>query len=225
VADFFATVRYLHLVPQLLRDPDRSVGKKDDPFGGDFLQQIARAQTRTRDARVRKIGEALKVAVPQLEQLEFYKDEKGTPHLRGLYKHWRPNAGWQTEEQFSDGTLRLLGLLWSILDGEGPLLLEEPELSLHPEVIRHLPAMFSRIQRKRRRQVLISTHSPELLQDQGIAAEEVLLLTPSNEGTRVVHAAGDQQIRALLEGGATVAEAVIPRTRPLDAHQLTMFGE
>jgi hypothetical protein len=33
------------------------------------------------------------------------------PHLRGLYSHWRKDAGWQTEEQFSDGTLRLLGLL------------------------------------------------------------------------------------------------------------------
>ncbi len=42
VADFFASVRYLHIVPQLVREPDRSVGRRNDPFGGDFLEQIAR---------------------------------------------------------------------------------------------------------------------------------------------------------------------------------------
>lgn len=41
LADFFGSVRYLHLVPQLVREPDRSVGKAGDPFGGDFLQQLA----------------------------------------------------------------------------------------------------------------------------------------------------------------------------------------
>jgi predicted ATPase len=35
VADFFASVRYLHIVPQLIRDPDRSVGRIDDPYGGE----------------------------------------------------------------------------------------------------------------------------------------------------------------------------------------------
>ncbi|MBA2492469.1 MAG: ATP-binding protein, partial [Gammaproteobacteria bacterium] len=31
------------------------------------------------------------------------------------------------------GTLRLMGRLWIALAGGGPLLLEEPELNLHPE--------------------------------------------------------------------------------------------
>lgn len=42
LADFFASIRYLHIVPQLVREPDRWVGRKNDPYGGDFLQQIAR---------------------------------------------------------------------------------------------------------------------------------------------------------------------------------------
>jgi len=37
VAEFLDSVRYLHIVPQLVREPDRSVGKKNDPYGGDFL--------------------------------------------------------------------------------------------------------------------------------------------------------------------------------------------
>ena len=95
------------------------------------------------------------MAVPQLKDLELSRDERGVPHLRGLYEHWRANAGWQTEDQFSDGTLRLMGLLWVLLDGTEPLLLEEPELSLHPEVVRFIPAIMARLGRKAGRQVLV----------------------------------------------------------------------
>jgi predicted ATPase len=146
VAAFLAQVRYLHIVPQLIRDPDRYVRPNGghDPYGGDLLEQLARMQKdqrRTFESRLRRINDALRVAVPQLRELKLERDETGRPHLRGLYEHWRPDAGWQTEDQFSDGTLRLLGLLWSLLEGAGPLLLEEPELSLHEAVVRHLPSM------------------------------------------------------------------------------------
>ena len=78
-----------------------------------------------------------------------------------------------------------MGLLWAALDGDGPLLLEEPELSLHPDVVRHIPQMFARIQRKTGRQVIISTHSSDMLRDDGIGLDEVLLLKPEVEGTAV----------------------------------------
>lgn len=186
IAEAFAEIRYLHLVPQLVREPDRSVGKERDPYGGDFLEQLARTQRRTLNSRLHRIAEALKVAVPQLKELALDRDPaSGVPHLKGLYKHWRPNAGWQSEEQLSDGTLRLFGLLWVLLDGSAPLLLEEPELSLHAEVVRHIPQMMARLGRKTGRQIFVSSHSAELLSDEGIAPEEVLMLQPSSEGTRV----------------------------------------
>jgi predicted ATPase len=115
VATFFGSIRYLHIVPQLVREPDRSVGRRNDPFGGDFLEQIARAQEKTQKFRLRRIRDALRVAIPQLSELELYRDARGTPHLRGKYEHWRPQGAWQTEEDFSDGTLRLMGLLWAAL--------------------------------------------------------------------------------------------------------------
>ena len=224
-ANFFATVRYLHIVPQLVRDPDRSIGRREDPFGGDFLEHIAGTPDKTRNSRLKRIVNALRVAVPQLKDLELWRDVRGTPHLRGKHEHWRPQGAWQTEDQFSDGTLRLLGLLWATLDGSGPLLLEEPELSLHPEVIRFIPQMFARIQGRSGRQVLISTHSSDLLRDDGIGLDEALLLQPSGEGTTVQTAANFGEIKALLEGGMSLADAVIPRTRPENVEQLMLFGE
>jgi len=225
VAEFFTSVRYLHIVPQLVREPDRSVGRRNDPFGGDFLEQIARTPEKTRNAWLRRIRDALRVAVPQLNELELWRDVRGTPHLRGKYEHWRPQGAWQTEEHFSDGTLRLMGLLWATLAGSGPLLLEEPELSLHPDVVRFIPQMFARIQRRTGRQIFISTHSMDLLRDEGIGLDEVLLLEPGTEGTSVVPAGSVHAIRDLLQGGLNLAEAVMPRTRPKQAQQLMLFGD
>ncbi len=225
IAAFFEQVRYLHIVPQLIREPDRSVGKVNDPFGGDFLEQLATVPERTRSSRLRRIQEGLAVAVPQLQELHLWRDPRGMPHLRGRYEHWRPHGAWQTEEHFSDGTLRLVGLLWAVLDGNGPLLLEEPELSLHPAVIRYLPSIFARTHRRSGRQLLVSTHSADLLSDEGIGLNEVLLLEPQKEGTRVLQAAALDDIRHLVHSDIPLSDIVVSRTSPAQVEQLSLFGE
>ncbi len=225
LAEFLGSVRYRHIVPQLVRDPDRSVGRENDPFGGDFLEQLARTQQRTLTSRLRRITGALQVAVPQLKDLELQRDERGAPHLRGRYEHWRARGAWQSEKDLSDGTLRLLGFLWSVIDGNGPLLLEEPELSLHPEVVRHIPQLIARAQRGGGRQIIMSTHSADLLQDRGIGIDELLILTTSQRGTEVQPAGSKVEIRRLLESGLTMADAAIPYTRPENAAQLALFGD
>lgn len=227
VYDFFGSIKYLHVLPPLIRQPER-LAQRDlsgDTFGGDFLEQIARSPSRVQQSRLRRIGQALRIAVPQLRELRLQKDEVGIPHLEGRYEHWRPNAGWQREDQFSDGTLRLMALLWAIMDGAGPLLMEEPELNLHPAVVKYLPQMIHRATRKSKRQVMISTHSPELLSDAGIAADETLLLFPNKNGTRASLANEDETIRALLAGGQPMSEAALPRTAPRAPEQLVLFGE
>jgi predicted ATPase len=224
VARFLQAITYLHLVPQLLRYADQIQGRivADDPFGQGFLERVARTTEKTRRARLRIIEGALKIAVPQLQQLQFTREPStGRPHLQALYSHWRPNAGWQREDQFSDGTLRLVGLLWALLDGDSMLLLEEPELSLNSGIVAQLAPLIYRLQRSRRRQVIVSTHSEALLMEQGIDGREVLMLTPAAEGTSVAVAADVEGVRRLLEAGLTVGEAVLPRTRPTDISQLT----
>ena len=119
-----------------------------------------------------------------------------------------------------------MGLLWAALDGSGPLLLEEPELSLHPEFVRLIPQVFARLQRRTGRQILVSTHSYDLLRDEGIGLDETILLLPDVEGTTVQTAGSFREIRALLEGGLTMAEAVLPKTAPTNMEQLLFaFGD
>ena len=223
---FFQAVTYLHLVPQLLRFAGSLQGRtlEDDPFGQGFLERLAKTSEKTRRLRLLKVEKALKVAVPQLEQLEFTRDSAtGHPHLQALYAHWRPKAGLQREDQFSDGTLRLIGLLWSLLESDSLLLLEEPELSLNSAIVAQLAPIISRQQRNRRRQVLVSTHSDSLLIDKGIDGREVLLLVPAKEGTEVKVAAEIDEVRVLLESGFTVGEVVLPRTKPADSEHLSLF--
>ena len=226
IAQFLQNVTYLHLVPQLLRFADSIQGKvvEEDPFGQGFLEKVASVTERTRRSRLKKIESALKIAVPQFKQLEFLRDENtGRPHLRALYSHWRAKAGWQQEDQFSDGTLRLLGLMWSLLESDSVLLLEEPELSLNAAIVSQLAPLISRMQRSRRSQVLVSTHSDALLKEPGIDGKEVLLLMPSKEGTGVRSSSDFDEVSVLLENGFTVGEVVLPRTRPENPEQLSLL--
>ena len=225
LAECFGSIRYLHVVPQIVREPGRSSGRDGDPFGGDFLDRMERTSEQTRAARLRRIGEALRIAVPQLREIETTRDADGHPHLRSRYRHWSPQGAWQTEERFSDGTLRLIGLLWAAMDEGGPLLLEEPELSLHEEIVRVLPQVLIRIQHETRRQIFLSTHSSDLLGDEGIGLDEVLLLVPGDGGTAVTSASSHQDIRDLLEGGVPLGDIVIPWTQPEETYRLALMGD
>lgn len=230
ISQFFQSVSYQHLLPQVIRDPiGFTPGKvQNDPFGRDFLQRVDNTTTKTRDSRLKKILNALRVAAPQLTELKVERDKFGVPHLVGIYEHWRPGAGKQNESQFSDGTLRLFGLLWTLFEGNGPLLMEEPELSLHTGVVQYLPQLIEKVNRERKikRQVFISTHSDQILSDLSIGAKEVLRLEPGPEGTLFKSPALDPTERGLLESGLTVAEAILPKSAPKGASQLIFsFGK
>lgn len=69
----------------------------------------------------------------------------------------------------------------------------------------------------------MSTHSWELLSEKGIGGEEVVVLTPDQEGTTATLASSVEEVRRLLESGLSVAEAALPRTVPPQLSQLDLF--
>jgi ABC-type branched-subunit amino acid transport system ATPase component len=225
VGDFLSQIIYLHLVPQLLRFGEKIGGHRltDDPFGQGFLERLAKTPEKTRTSRLKKISTALKLAVPQFEELRFVKDDMGHPHLEALYAHHRPNAGWQSEEHFSDGTLRLLGLLWALLEGSSMLLLEEPEISLNDAIVKEIPLIVDRLQRDRKtkRQVVLTTHSDALLSNPGIDERGVVILETGKQGT--TGRALNPSERQALSAGLSVAEVVLPKTRPQNVNQLGLW--
>ena len=67
IARFFENISYLHLVPQIIRNPGSLVenGGTMDVYGRHFLERVARTPEKTRNARLRKIRNALVIAVPR----------------------------------------------------------------------------------------------------------------------------------------------------------------
>jgi len=225
VADFFIETTYLHLVPQLLKHGEiNSQILEDDPFGQGLLQRIAKSQARARDAKIRRIQSALEKAVPQFSELKFEQDKiTGLPHLAASYKHWRNHGAWQREDQFSDGTLRLIGLLWMLQESNALLLLEEPELSLNDAIVTHIPLMIDRVLRKQKafnRQVIITTHSEALLQNP-LESNSIILLQAKPGGTEA-RTANDEEL-TLMSVGLTPAEVMLPKARPAQIDQLGLF--
>jgi hypothetical protein len=226
VVEIFSQITYLHLVPHLLKSETFShqSPKEDDPFGQGFLEKLSGTSQRTRNAHLRKIQKALKVAVPNFAELKFKKDiVTGAPHLEALYSHHRPQGAWQREDQFSDGTLRLLGILWSLLDGEGVLLIEEPELSLNSEVVKQIPVLIEQIQRKAKvkRQVIITTHSESLLGNEGIDPESLVILEATPDGTKVRPV--NKAERTGMSSGFSASQVVLKKTAPKNVYQMSLF--
>lgn len=233
IAEFFGTISYQHVVPQVVRDPKgfSPTTVADDPYGRDLLRRIWNTPSRTRDAWLKRIGTVLGKAVPQLKSLEVEMDSQGTPHLVGRYEHWRAHDARQNESQFSDGTLRLFGLMWSMFEGAGPLLLEEPELSLHPEIVRQLPQLLvqlhEEIRRMKRkgdfsqRQIVVSTHSDEMLRDPGIDPSEVIRIEPGMEGSVILGPSDEDKLH--FEAGLTAADVLLPQAAPKPGQLFFLF--
>ena len=218
IQQFLQNVEYLNVVPQMVRESASSSysGDKEDYYGRNFLKRLALLNDNTRRSYFRKINEFLKLAVPQLEELSFVKDEIGVPHLEARYVHWRTRGSKQQEMQFSDGTLRLIGFLFALIDSNGVLLLEEPEINLHPGIVAQFPEFIAKIQRVKKggRQVFITTHCFDVLSNEGIAPEEVLLLTNSPEGTEVEVLSNVEKAKNILAAGFSMADVVMPLTKP-----------
>lgn len=215
IKDVFQTTEYLNVIPQFVRDADSIMlsSGMEDYYGRNFMRRLALLNEKTRNKYLKIINEVLLTAVPQLENLSFVKDEKGFPHVEAKYHHWRARGSKQNEQMFSDGTIRLIGFLFAMLDGNGIILLEEPETNLHTAIVAAIPEFVAKVQRNKKRQVIITTHSYEILSNKGIRAEELVILRPSPEGTTAENALEDKAVSAMLEAGLSAADAAMAETR------------
>lgn len=228
--DFFKKIEYLNVIPQMIREAASIANTytKEDYFGRNFLERLAKMNEKTRKSYFTKINGFLTLSVPQLEELQFVTDDMGIPHLEARYKHWRANAGKQQEMQFSDGTLRLIGFLFALIDNNSLILLEEPEINLHSGIIAQLPEFISKIQRTKKvkgeSQILVTTHSYDILSNEGISPEEVLLLENTGEGTTVNRLSDIPELKASIDSGLSIAETVISYTKPKDINKMSQLS-
>lgn len=223
--DFLRSTEYIHVVPQLVRMPSQGdVRRFGKGLGTGLIAAMGEVTKKTRDGRLKRIQKALKSVLPQFEKLEWFQDTKGIPHVRAKYKHWRPKGAWQQESTFSDGTLRLIGLLWYLDEAGGPLLLEEPEMSLHSAAVRQLPRILANVAARNARQVIMTSHSADLVADTGIDPSELLVLRTTGSETTVTVGSDLEELREAAEADMPLATHVEALTRPEEYAQLALFG-
>ena len=222
IRDTFSEIEYLNVVPQLVRESGSAVltTGKEDYYGRNFLNRLAKLPERTRKSYLKKINDVLRTVVPQMDELSFVRDEMGVPHIEARYKHWRDKGSKQNEVAFSDGTLRLIGFLFAMLDGSGVILLEEPEINLNSGVVEQLPEFIARMQRSKKRQVLVTTHSYDMLSSVGIGTAEVAVLETSPEGTKVSSLSEIPSLQAAVDAGFSIADAALPAIKPSTANEM-----
>jgi predicted ATPase len=144
------------------------------------------------------------VTVGHMETLEFRQQVAGAEHP------WRFNA-----INMSDGTLRALGILVALfqarIDRRIPVIgVEEPEVALHPAAAALLRDALR--EGSRQVQVVVTSHSPDLLDDDSIDESQIFA---------VVNNAGTTQIAPLDEASRSVLrERLYTAGEMLRANQL-----
>ena len=54
LAEFLGSCRYLHVVPQIVRDRARGRSEGEDPFGGDLLRRMKEMPKKSREPRLQR---------------------------------------------------------------------------------------------------------------------------------------------------------------------------
>jgi predicted ATPase len=148
----------------------------------------------TAQDRFEAIEDALHVAFPGFERLEFPPVGAGTLTLgwreRGFSRSFFGN-------ELSEGTLRFLWLATLLQAPELPttLLIDEPEVSLHPELLRIMTELMR--DASERTQLIVATHSDRLVRF--LHPEEIIVCDLDEAGSMTTQWANDLNLKAWLE--------------------------
>lgn len=188
VFDALTAMGFYNLNPKLMRELQKPQdGRLLKPVGENIVSVIGHLE-RVAPDRVKVIKEYLQSVVPMvhgmerksigpMETLEFRQEMAGAKHP------WKFLA-----QNMSDGTLRALGVMTALLQSNvdySPTLIgiEEPETALHPAASAALREVL--VEASRHTQVLVTSHSPDLLDDREIEADSILSVVSEGGETKI----------------------------------------
>lgn len=235
-----AKFRVYKIEPAKLRemqDPDGGTNlRPDGSNAASVLQEIARQAP----DQIERIGEILKTIVPNTGAVSVKKH--GNKLALEFTQEWaddQPNNGDASSPKklhfeafsMSDGTLRALGLLTAVFQRPTPslLVIEEPEATIHPgalgavlEVIRLAAKSL---------QVVVTTHSPEVLDAKWIRPEHLKVVEWAHGATRVsqVSEPTKQALQDHVLGAGDLLRTDALRSEPLfeefESDQTNLFDD
>ncbi|PPK45860.1 putative ATPase [Trinickia symbiotica] len=188
VFDALTSMGFYNLNPKLMRELQKAQeGRLLKPEGENIASVIGHLE-RVNAPALRTIQEYLQTVVPTvhgfkrvqvgpMETLEFMQD------VSGVKDPWRFAA-----QNMSDGTLRAVGVLTALFQHNvdfAPTLIgiEEPETALHPAASAALREALERASNNT--QVIVTSHSPELLDDVSVRDDQILAVISEAGDTKL----------------------------------------
>ncbi|WP_186140011.1 AAA family ATPase [Burkholderia gladioli] len=235
VYDALVSMGFHNLNPKLMRDLQKPQdGRLLKPVGENIASVIGHLE-RNAPEKIKIVEEYLQTVVPMvhgferkivgpMETLEFRQDMAGSAHP------WRFLA-----QSMSDGTLRALGVLTALFQSNrdfSPTLvgIEEPETALHPAASAALREALTRA--SNHAQVIVTSHSPDLLDDPDIDPDSLLAVVSQGGETQI--APLDESTRKAMRdhlfsaGELLRLNQLMPDPESLEnqaKHQADLFGD
>jgi predicted ATPase len=164
---------------------DLNAAKKQVEVGsrGELLASALHTVQSENDTGFNEIRELLQSVIPEIEDIRTHLTEGGQTYIGLREKAVEiPVKSWM----MSKGTLRLLAHLCAVYTEPRPALcaFEEPENFIHPHLVKMIAEVLQRA--SKRSQILISTHSPYLLD--ALTPEDVVVVEKTEGRTNVLRA-------------------------------------
>jgi predicted ATPase len=235
--DVLCRMGFYNLNPDVIRDlqtPDSGEVLRRD--GGNLASVLSLMEKDRPEARDR-IVEFLAHVVPGVQDVSVRHIQKKET-LEFKQKVGRNESPWSFfAENMSDGTLRALGVLTALFQSVNggakrvPLVgIEEPEVALHPGAAGVLRDALRTASRST--QVIVTSHSPDLLEDKDVEEQSIVGVVNINGETKIgpLDEAGRSAIRDRLYTAGELLRLgqLVPDLGKIDAmpaNQLELFGE
>ncbi|MBI2384156.1 MAG: AAA family ATPase [Gammaproteobacteria bacterium] len=233
--DALSRMSFHNLNPRLIRDLQSPQDGAVLSSSGDNLASVIGTLEKAYPAALGQIEEYLNKVVPSVHAVEHaVVGPKETLLFRqdvGLKQPWRFYA-----QNMSDGTLRALGIVTALLYASAtrlvPLVgIEEPETALHPGATKFVREALR--QASETTQVIVTSHSPDLLDDPDVSADQIYVVTAVDNATVIapvdtasrealkqqLYSAGELLRLGQLEGDPSLFESLRETSRQSDLFQ------
>lgn len=158
----------------------------DEPLREDGFNWASVIRTAKRSAKGRRmlerITEMMQYVLPDFQSVSVIS---AGSYLVPQFKFGKDKSNTRTFDpvQLSDGTLRIFGILLSLYQSPAPTLIviEEPELSVHPSVLAMLAEAFKEVSEIT--QIIVTSHSPQLIDH--FAPENIRIVTMTDGLTHI----------------------------------------
>ena len=219
------SMRVYTIEPNRIREPQSSFDNRYlQRDGGNLVSILEKMNSRDPDI-LERIRELLNAIVPNLTKLILVSESGKRPELMFTQKASRNENFVFHSSRMADGTLRVLGLLAAAMQEPPPMVMafDEPELYLHPGAV---SAVSDIIQMAAgRSQVIVTTHSPELIDSKWITPDNLRIVRKQEGATEVTALASAPQkaIRQHLMGAGELMRANALDAAPSVVLSTTLF--